>query len=307
MRLAEAERFSLVLAQHSPELTEHTTPRPPMRNRLCRGLCGVKLHLRTATGRADLYVLVENYAHLFTLIEQVRVYVPAFSADPERSVEVIGIGVDDEVADGHVPVLVHEIDKVVNGLRAILVRQNLLDFRLPGEECRVGSSKLVSHLDGEAYRPDSGYGLFDGVVGPPTLVTISTAFAVECDPTCSSRLGELNGVVSATRGAPGGSKKDLWQPTPDVKISFVGANRHGFHLDPVFYDGRLILGGGRLRRGRRAASVRLRSTRGLCFTRRRGLSSPGWSWLRLGPRNSWDLRQLRRGCLKADACEGQKY
>ena len=212
-----------------------------MRNRLCRRHCGVKLHLRIATGFADLYVLVEDNTHFLTLIEQVRFRVAGFSAEPERDVEVIVIGIDNEVADRHVPVLVHKIDKVVGGLRAMLVRQNLLDFRLPGEDCRLGPGEFVPHLDVETYRADSGNGLFSGIVWPSALVAITSAFAVECDPTCSSRLGELNGVVSATRGSSSCAECDLWQPTPDVEISFVGTNRIGLHLEPVFEDGRLTL------------------------------------------------------------------
>ena len=118
----------------------------------------VDLLFRFATGLTNFNPVKKLFANLFTLVEHMRIESQCVASNPERSIEprelpaVHTIGRQVDVADGKVPIVVHEIDKLVHGLRTVFIRPGFCDFHLAGEESFVSALKFVTHLDREVNR-----------------------------------------------------------------------------------------------------------------------------------------------------------
>ena len=149
-----AIRDVLIRFVNSREGCSWRGPTRTLRRPRTRVPCGLVLDVGRASGPAVLIAVLFEQSHLLAPLEQMPFQVPcALASHPEPDVEMV-IVADVNLPDGQVPVLVGVVNELLGGLRAVLVREHLLDFRPAREERLFCAFKRVAYLDDE--REDAG-------------------------------------------------------------------------------------------------------------------------------------------------------
>src|SRR6266481_4713303 len=114
---------------------------------------------RATTRLAYFLALIHQLADFLAVMKKMRLIGGViFSACPEREAEkwIIPlpnvITLIEHITDRQVPILIDVIDKMIHVVWTRLIRMDLRDFHLAGEECRVAAHQFIPHLDREVHR-----------------------------------------------------------------------------------------------------------------------------------------------------------
>lgn len=184
-----------------------------------------------------------------------RIEFVCITANPERDVKVRKLPTKDvagsqvDVPDWEIPVVVHEVDKLVHRFWTSLVGMRFCDFHLAREERCIGALEFVAHLDCEGDRTGVSAALRFGNLAaaafsfPPVAFFDVAGVAVKLHPWASREI-VLNVELAAAGDWTIHAKLHQRHPTPNVVVTFVDVESERRDLNRVFGDGRLVLAGG---------------------------------------------------------------